>query len=341
MDEARWQRIWYGGEAPGLWLHWLAAAYGGATGFRRWLYGRGWLRSERVAAPVIVVGNLVAGGAGKTPLVIAIARWLQAQGRRPGVVSRGYGRRFPGALRVRADTPAEQGGDEPVLIARARAVPVQVDADRVAAAHALVAEGCDVIVADDGLQHYRLARDVEIEVVDGLRRYGNARLLPAGPLREPRERAQRCDLRVVNLGEGQGGDTTGPGEWPMRLVLREARALTGESSRALSEFAGSCVHAVAGIGHPQRFFDALRAAGVDLVPHPFPDHHAYRADELRFGDELPVLMTEKDAVKCAGIAPPRTYAVPADAELPEGFWDALRGYLTQFSDKPRTDRGER
>lgn len=322
MNEAKLQRVWYGGEAPGPGLRALSALYGGAAALRRAAYRRGWLRSERVVAPVIVVGNLVTGGAGKTPLVIAIARWLQAQGRRPGVVSRGYGRRSAGALRVRADTPAEQGGDEPVLIARATSVPVQVDADRVAAAQALVAEGCDVIVADDGLQHYRLARDIEIEVVDGLRRYGNARLLPAGPLREPRERAQSCDLRVVNVGDGQGGDA-GQGEWPMRLALRQARALAGDGNRALSEFAGNRVHAVAGIGHPQRFFEALRAAGIEVVPHPFPDHHAFRADELRFEDGLLVLMTEKDAVKCAGFAPPHSYAVSAEAELPEGFWAAL------------------
>lgn len=327
MNDAALQRVWYGGETPGLGLRALSALFGGAVALRRAAYRRGWLRSERVAAPVIVVGNLVAGGAGKTPLVIAIVRWLQTQGRRPGVVSRGYGRRSRGALRVRAHTPAEQGGDEPVLIARATSAPVRVDADRVAAARALIAEGCDIIVADDGLQHYRLARDLEIETIDGTRRYGNARLLPAGPLREPRERAQHCDLRVVNIGAGRG-DAAGQGEWPMRLALREARPLAGDAPRPLVDFVGRRAHAIAGIGHPQRFFDALRAAGIAIVAHPFPDHHAYRADDLRFTDDLPLLMTEKDAVKCGGFAPPGSYAVPAEAELPEGFWVALGGHLS-------------
>jgi tetraacyldisaccharide 4'-kinase len=216
------------------------------------------------------------------------------------------------------------GGDEPVLVARRTGVPVRADRDRVAAARALAAAGCDVVVCDDGLQHYRLRRDVEIEVIDGRRRYGNGRLLPAGPLREPAERARRCDFHVVNCGSAASDNVpAGFGEWPMRLQADRMQPLPNGRQQPLSAFAGQRVHAVAGIGDPERFFAMLREAGMAVVPHAFPDHHRYTAADFEFGSDLPVLMTEKDAVKCTAFADGRHYSVPVTAELPEAFWVAL------------------
>jgi tetraacyldisaccharide 4'-kinase len=317
---------WYDGARVPFGARLLSGLYGRVVAARQALYARGWLRTVRVTRPVLVVGNLVAGGTGKTPLTLAIVERLRAEGFRPGVATRGYGRRDPGtALWVGAGTDPTLGGDEPVLIARRTAAPVRADRDRAAAAQALIAEGCDVVVCDDGLQHYRLARDVEIEVLDARRRHGNGLLLPAGPLRELPARAQRCDFRVVNFGVSDtvAPDAVGFGEWPMRLQAIRAVPLRGARVRDLSAFAGQRVHAVAGIGDPERFFATLRALGIGVVPHAFPDHHAFAAADLLFGSDLPVLMTEKDAVKCAAFATDRMYAVPVDAHLPEAFWIAL------------------
>ena len=322
---------WFGDAAVPWWARLLAPAYAGVTGLRRRLYRAGLLRARRADVPVVVIGNLAAGGAGKTPLTIAVVQKLRDAGWRPGVASRGYGRNNEGTPRwVTAETPPEEGGDEPVLVARRLAVPVRVDRDRAAAARALAEAGCDIVVCDDGLQHYRLARDVEIEVVDGARRYGNGRLLPAGPLREPVERGRCCDFRVVNLGHGGGEVGTGFGVWPMQLRARAAVPIAGGRPRALASYIGIRVHAVAGIGNPQRFFDMLRALGVGVVPHAFADHHAYRVEDLQFGNDLPVLMTEKDAVKCAPFADARCFSVPVDADLPAAFWVALLDRLARL-----------
>ncbi len=320
----RWLlRRWYGGVAPGPVLRLLATAYAGAVALRSWLYRCGLLRTHRLRVPVLVVGNLVAGGTGKTPLTIALARGLQAQGWRPGIVSRGYGRRSQDPVRVGPGVPPELCGDEPLLIARQTGLPVFVDSDRVAAARRLVAEGCNLIIADDGLQHRRLGRDIEIDVVDGERRHGNGRLIPAGPLREPAGR--RVDLRVVN------GGTAGEGEWPMRLVLGQAEPIEGGPPRALASFAGAPVHAVAGIGNPGRFFASLRDQGLAPIEHAFPDHHAYVPGDLRFTPAHPLLMTEKDAVKCVDFPTPGAYAVPVRAELPAGFFAQLHERLAEWS----------
>jgi len=318
---------WYDGSRPPWSARALSALYGAMTALRRAAYRRGWLRRHRVGAPVVVVGNVTAGGTGKTPLVIALVERLRAEGWTPGVASRGHGRDDDGRPRwVDIDTPAALAGDEPLLIARRTGARVRVDRDRVAAARALVEVGCDVVVCDDGLQHYRLVRDIEIEVQDARRRYGNGRLLPAGPLREPVERAADCDFRVLNLGveaEHDARRDLGSSEWPMRLRQSVATPLAGGRAQALSAFARQRVHAVAGIGDPERFFGMLRGAGIAVVPHAFPDHHAYRASDFAFGSRLPILMTEKDAVKCRAFAGPQAFAVPVDASLPEAFWIAL------------------
>lgn len=334
-------RYWYEPAPVPLHARLLARLYGGMVGLRRWLYRKAWLRRRHPGVPVIVVGNITAGGSGKTPLSIALVERLRGQGYTPGVASRGYGREDAGQARwVEADTDPRVGGDEPVLIAAHTGARVRVDRDRVAAATALVAAGCDVVVCDDGLQHYRLARDVEIEVIDGHRRYGNGRLLPAGPLREPHERATECDFHVVNLGDGQAvatGEGSGFGEWPMHLRFGQAMPLLGGRPRPLAAFAGQRVHAVAGIGNPERFFSMLRCLGIAVVPHAFPDHHVYRAEDFEFGSRLPVLMTEKDAVKCAAFHTELHYSVPVDAELPEAFWVALLDRLQKPQATDSTD----
>lgn len=318
---------WFDATPPPLVARVLSGLYAAAIGARDGLYRRGWLRRQRPHVPVLVVGNLIAGGGGKTPLTIAIVERLRSEGWTPGVATRGYGRERPSQpVWVERNTPASLGGDEPVLIARRTGAPVRADRDRVAAAMALAAAGCDVVVCDDGLQHYRLARDVEIEVIDGRRRYGNGRMLPAGPLREPVERGAACDFRVLNLPAVEAGGEppqAGFGEWPMRLRAERALPLAGGRPRPLEGFAGQRVHAVAGTADPARYFAMLREIGIGVVPHAFADHHRYVASDLQFGSDLPVLMTEKDAVKCAAFVTDRHYSVPVDAELTEGFWIAL------------------
>jgi len=314
----------------------LEPVYAGALKLRAGLFRLHLLRRRRAPVPVIVVGNVTVGGTGKTPMTIALVQRLRASGWNPGVASRGYGRNDEATPRwVDMQTAPADGGDEPVLIARRTGARVRVDRDRVAAARALAAEGCDIVVCDDGLQHYRLRRDLEIEVIDGRRRYGNGRLLPAGPLREPAERAARCDFRVVN------GGSAGFGEWAMTLRSERALPMAGGKPLALQAFGGHRVHAVAGIGNPARFFDMLRDYGIGVVPHAFDDHHAYTPEDLQFGSELPVLMTEKDAVKCAPFAGDWTYSVPIDAELPEAFWVALDARLGSLREQAARRRRKR
>jgi len=319
---------WYGDLPVPFGSRLLSGVYGALSGMRRSAYRKGWLKRGHPGVPVLVVGNLTVGGAGKTPLTIALVERLRAEGFNPGVASRGYGREDAGTARwVDAKSDAAQGGDEPVLIAQRTGAPVRVDKDRAAAAKALAQAGCDIVICDDGLQHYRLARDIEIEVVDGRRRYGNGRLLPAGPMRELPERAQTCDFRVVNV--GTGGADTGFGEWAMRLVADVADPMLGGRPRKVGSFSGQRVHAIAGIGDPERFFATLREFGIAVVPHAFSDHHQYQASDFEFGSrELPVLMTEKDAVKCAAFADERFFCVPVRAELPEAFWVSLLDRIT-------------
>ncbi len=319
--EARLQDIWYGGRKPGLLFRSLSVFYGATVRLRRAAYRKGLLRTHRIGVPVIVVGNITVGGSGKTPLVIALVEHLRAQGWSPGVVSRGYGRRSRGQVVVDAQTDAQDGGDEPVLIARRCGVSVVVDADRVAAARRVVELGANIVIADDGLQHYRLHRDIEIEVIDGVRRYGNARMLPAGPLREPAMRAVACDLHVVNGGDAHAG------EWPLRLIGDTLAGSDGRS-QSLDTWRGRRVHAIAGIGNPQRFFDDLRARGLDPVQHAFADHHAYTADDFSFDEGLPIVMTEKDWVKCTAFAPADSWMLPVRAECPAGFFEDFMSRLS-------------
>jgi len=316
------QNRWYGDRAPSWWTRPLAQAYGGVAAARRWMYDKGWLRSARLPVPVIVVGNIVAGGAGKTPLTIALVEALRARGFRPGVVSRGYGGSARASMLLDARPDPVVAGDEPALIRMRTSAPVAIGAKRPEAARLLLPEGVDVIVADDGLQHYALARDIEVCVIDGARRFGNGRLLPAGPLREPESRLRAVDFVVCNGGAARDGEVQ------MRLGLSNAVALADPATvRSLATFSGQRVHAIAGIGNPGRFFESLRANGVDVIEHPFPDHHRYMAAELESVDKLPVLMTEKDAVKCHAFAKDDWWSVPVTAELPATFFDAVAARL--------------
>lgn len=317
---------WWYGDAPVPWYtRPVAALYGLAVRLRRRLYQAGVLTRHKASVPVMVVGNFTAGGSGKTPLVIALVNHLRQHGWTPGVASRGHGREEAATPRwVEGDSPPRTHGDEAVLVARRTGAKVRVDNDRVAAVAALAAAGCDVVVCDDGLQHLALQADIRIEVLDAKRRHGNGALLPAGPLREP---PGEVDFRVVNHGIAAALPPPQLGEWPMRQVFGHPFPLRGVRPRPFAEFAGRRVHAVAGIAHPEKFFDLLRAQGLGVVPHPFPDHHAYGPEDLAFASPLPLFMTEKDAVKCAAFAPEDAWCVAIDARLPEAFWMALEEKL--------------
>jgi tetraacyldisaccharide 4'-kinase len=308
-------RIWYGGGDPPWWLRPWSTAYRWIFAARRGLFRSGIYTRVRVAVPVIVVGNLTVGGTGKTPLVLWLVARLGEAGRRPGIVTRGYGgaQRIPRVIGA-ADDPAIVG-DEPLMLSRRSGVPVAVGRNRPAAAELLIAAGCDVIVSDDGLQHDALQRDCEIVVVDAARRFGNGRLLPAGPLRESPARLESVDVVVVNGGAATGPPFQGPKRFGMRLHGGEAVALADGSRRPLAAFAGTTVHAVAGIGNPQRFFDLLRSAGIVVIEHALADHARMAAADISFADAHPVLMTEKDAVKCARLADRRHWFVPVDAGI--------------------------
>lgn len=300
----------------------VSLLFGVAAASRRTLFRAGWLESVRLPVPVIVVGNIAVGGSGKTPVVEWLVSVLRVAGWSPGIVSRGYGGTADGAALVVAGSDPAQCGDEPVLLARLTGCPVAIGRDRPAAAHALLAAHpeCDVIVADDGLQHYRLARDIEIAVVDEAT-LGNRRLLPAGPLREPSSRLATVDL-VIAHGSLSADLRAAAGAVPvvgMELAGSSFRALRDpHESRPVSFFCGRRVHALAGIGRPQRFFDQLRAMGLDVVEHPFPDHHRYTAADLDFGAGEAKLMTSKDAVKCAPFAPDNAWEFPVQATIGSG-----------------------
>lgn len=313
--EARLLRCWYTRRGWCWLLFPFSLLFGLASRLRRIVY---LLRpATRLPVPVIVVGNLAVGGTGKTPLVLWLVERLRAAGRRPGVISRGYGAAASSAVAVGEGSDPGAVGDEPVLIARRGRCPVWVCRDRTAAGMALLKANpeVDVIVSDDGLQHYALARDMEIVVVDGQRGFGNGLLLPAGPLREGRARLGSVDAVVVN-GDGTAVGPVVP-TYSMRLAPGRIYNLK-QPSRIESPgyFAGRTVHAVAAIGNPGRFFGALERLGISAAPKDFPDHHPFRPDDLPAGA---VVMTEKDAVKCASFGRDDIWVFPVDAEVSEGL----------------------
>lgn len=323
--EFRLNEIWYGDEPPPLWLRGLVPLYRAGQRLDRWWQTR--RRAEDLgAACIVVVGNLTAGGSGKTPLVVRLCRILREAGLRPGVISRGYGGKERGLRLVSTASDPGVVGDEPLLIAQQAGVPVMVSPDRCAAARALLKRGVEVIISDDGLQHYRLPRNVEICVVDGARGLGNGRLLPAGPLREPPARLDRVDYIVVN-GEAEPLPP-GLAGTHMILVGGQLHALDGGQNWRLAQFGGCRVNAVAGIGNPARFFDLLRHARIKVIEHAFPDHHVYqRSDFDAMAPELPILMTEKDAVKCRRLGLENAWYLSVEAHLPTE-WE--QGFLRRI-----------
>ncbi|MBA3564585.1 MAG: tetraacyldisaccharide 4'-kinase [Gammaproteobacteria bacterium] len=325
-------RVWYGAR-PERWLLWpLSLLYRLIVAARRRAYASGVLRMHYPASPVVVVGNITAGGTGKTPLVIWLASRLAAEGRRPGIVTRGYGahaRAWPRL--VSADCDPIEVGDESVLLARRCACPVAAGPDRVAAARLLETGKVDVILADDGLQHYRLGRQFEIAVIDASRGFGNGFCLPAGPLREPATRLADVDAVVENVARGE---TASGDRIAMHVVAHVAVALVSGERRPLESFRGAPVHGVAGIGNPQRFFHQLAGFGLQVIEHPLPDHAELSDADIWFPDGGAVLMTEKDAVKCAGFASAHHWYVPVEARLSDADATGLMSRLHRsISDK--------
>jgi tetraacyldisaccharide 4'-kinase len=317
------QQHWYRLSLLSLALWPLSLVYRMLAALRRFAYRSGVLRAAKMPVAVIVVGNIVAGGTGKTPLVLWLARMLKNNGWAPGILSRGYRGSATAPMAVAAASPAQLVGDEPLLLARSSGCPVWVGRDRASAAAGLLAAhpACDLLILDDGLQHYRLARDIEIAVEDA-RGEGNGLLLPAGPLREPASRS--VDAWVANSAPP---GIHGPS---FRMDLRGDtfhRVAAPHSSLAAAAFAPKKLHAVAGIGNPQRFFDHLAQLGLTTVNHAFPDHHAYSASDLDFGDCEALLMTEKDAVKCEAFAREHWYALQVEAELAPAFFDFILAKL--------------
>jgi tetraacyldisaccharide 4'-kinase len=312
------ERHWYRLSWLSLALAPLAAVFGAGVRLRRFAFRAGWLPVDRLPVPVVVVGNLVAGGTGKTPLVLWLVAALRARGFLPGVVSRGYGGANAVPQAVAAAGATERYGDEPVLLADRSDAPVWIGRDRAAAGRALLAvhPHCDVLVCDDGLQHYRLGRDFEIAVEDE-RGLGNGFLFPAGPLREPASRP--VDAVVLN------GAPPRPGAFAMRLEPAGFRRVADPGAAVVASEAlrGRRLHAVAGIGNPRRFFATLEALGLAFTPHAFPDHHAFTARDLEYPDCDAVLMTEKDAVKCRRFARTDLLALRVEARVDERLADAI------------------
>jgi len=311
--------VWYKDHFVGTWIMPFSFIFTDVVKFRRWMYKKGYKPVEKLPVPVIIVGNITLGGTGKTPLVIYLVEKLKAAGYKPGVISRGYGGQAENwPLRVTADSDVHLVGDEPLLIAQQADCPVAVGPVRAESARLILEnETCDVIVSDDGLQHYALHRDIEIVVIDGQRRFGNNFCLPSGPLREPQERIREVDFVVCNGGE--------PEENEILMQLEGAYAVNMQTSetKPLVEFRDNNYHALAGIGNPQRFFDLLVKQGVECQTHSFPDHYDFTGKDITYKGAQAIFMTEKDAVKCRSFATEQHWYVPVQATLASGFVDDL------------------
>ena len=302
---------WYKPRAIRFLLLPFSLLYQLVIALRRLAYQCDLLKQHQLSVPVIIVGNITVGGTGKTPTVIWLAAQLKQAGYKPGIISRGYGGHadsYPQAVRHNSDPLIV--GDEPVIISQQTNCPMAVSPKRVEAAQYLIKEHhCDVIISDDGLQHYALARDIEIAVVDGFRGFGNHYCLPAGPLREPINRLRSVDFTISNGGNSHANYvmTLNPGP-----VISVADKTVQQS---LSDFGDQTVHSIAGIGHPDRFFNYLRESGLNIEPHYFVDHHHFKAIDLHFNDKQPILMTEKDAIKCRGFATDDMWYIPVKASI--------------------------
>lgn len=319
-------QAWYKGHwALGL-LAPLSALYRVVITLRRIAYQRGYLKSHQFQIPVIVVGNITLGGTGKTPLTLAIVARLKTHGYCPVIVSRGYGGHTDYPARVTAQSTPQQVGDEPLLMFLQSGVPVVVAPKRAeAVAYVLAHQLGNVVLCDDGLQHYALARDIEIVVIDGARGLGNGHVLPQGALREPTTRLNTVDLIVVN-----GAGYQHPQAHTMSLQAGQWLPVGQSPSNALMPQPSQKIHAVAGIGHPERFFKQLQQQGYEVLKHPFADHHQFSATDLQFADNLPIVMTAKDAVKCQNFSHDNMWQVPVTAQLSDRFYDLLMTKLEKI-----------
>ncbi|HEY8119148.1 MAG TPA: tetraacyldisaccharide 4'-kinase [Methylophilaceae bacterium] len=318
--QKHWYRLslWHLLLVPLSWLFWLLSS------LRRLGYKSGLLSTYKLPVPVIVIGNISVGGTGKTPLVIWMAQKLKVAGYRPGIVSRGYAGSIDAVSPVTVDSDPGNLGDEPVLLAKRSACPVWVGRDRVAAAKALLKANpeCNVIVSDDGLQHYRLQRDIEVAVVDGQRGFGNGRLIPAGPLREGPARLRQVDAVVYNGGHPASG------AFAMHLESAAFHNLLEPAKTATAkDFSGQVIYAIAAIGNPARFFQRLAGLGLRFQQHAFPDHHAYQPADLQNIAAGTILMTEKDAVKCMAFAKENWWYLPVSAVVEPGLAELIMNKL--------------
>ena len=339
--ESFWLDAWYEGRWW-LWLLWpVSLMLKAVASLRRRHLTR---KASPLSAPVIVVGNITLGGTGKTPVIISLVRYLQSKGCRPGVVSRGYGGQaseYP--YLVTKDSPVQESGDEPLLIALETGCPVMVGADRVASAQKLIDEhGCDILLSDDGMQHYRLSRQWELCLLDGQRLWGNGLCLPAGPLRESPERLQQVNAVLINgdiAPQRQDENTQKllassfsmqlqPVSWH-RLKDGEQRLIEDQSSGQGAAVPGSAgsIAAVTGIGNPQRFFNTLAGLGIQGDTRAFPDHHPFQPSDLAFSAGKTLIMTAKDAVKCRAFAEDDWWYLSVSAVLPRRFWAELDLFL--------------
>jgi tetraacyldisaccharide 4'-kinase len=288
---------------------------------RKKCYEYGVFKVNHFDIPIVVVGNITVGGTGKSPLIAALANRLQQHGLVVGLVSRGYkGKSDVWPRSVTLTSNPSDVGDEPVMLVRQTNCPMYVGPNRVVAVNALLKEHkCDIVLSDDGLQHYALGRQVEISVIDGVKRYGNGYCLPAGPLREPKSRLSNVNLKVCQ------GDALA-GEMSMKLELADIVSLIDAAAVSIDSFYGKPIHAVAGIGNPERFFSMLERHGLKIIRHAFTDHHVFNKEDIDFNNEV-VLMTAKDAVKCCSIAGPLCYSVNVNAVCDNNFWLAIESML--------------
>jgi tetraacyldisaccharide 4'-kinase len=330
------QQIWQRTGWLNILLLPLAALFTVIVNIRRWLYQKAWLRTYISPVPVIVIGNITVGGSGKTPLVIWLAQHLRNSGYMPGIVSRGYrgqNRHWP--LQVTAETDPQLAGDEPVLLAKHTGCPIYAGPDRPAAIAALLKNtSCAVIISDDGMQHYAMARDIEIAVLDADYGLGNGWMLPAGPLRESPTRLRTVDLQIVN-GDAADG-------YAMRLAQpRIAPLYDNKPPTDLQTWRGQAVQAIAGIGHPSRFFNLLTRHHVKVEAYPMPDHHAYQITDFTFRDNRPLLMTEKDAVKCRQLNLTNAWVVSVQAEPDKGFIQDFDRRLKNILNQEHVHHGQK
>ena len=322
------ERLWYGNHPLSYLLMPLGWLYGSFVSLRKFAYVVGVMPVHKMPVPVIVVGNVTVGGTGKTPLVIWLAEYFKEKGMRPGIISRGYGgsaTQWP--QQVRVDSQPEIVGDESVLIAQRTGCPVAISPKRAIAAKELLEHtDCDILLCDDGLQHLSLYRDIEIAVIDGDRRFGNGHCLPAGPLRESINRLSKVDMIVSNAKAGKK-------EFLMEYTPLGLVSLRDETLQMpLNSLEGKEIHAVAGIGNPQRFFSCLRSDGLHIIKHEFADHYAFKQEDLNFGDDLAIVMTEKDAVKCRSFAKDNYWYLKIDVQMSKAFEHRLNILMKEIGD---------